>query len=459
MKIALIPIDNRPVCYNLAKEIAGIDGDLELLLPERSLLGGLTSYSDVDGIIEWAKNIGKVDALIVSLDTIAYGGLISSRRSNDSYEEIEKRLIKFKKIFEKKTKVYAVSSIMRISNNNYNEEEKEYWNLYGEKIFNYSYNFHKNLNDETDVPKEIIDDYLATRYRNLQVNKLYIKWFKEGFFDTLVFSKDDCAQYGLNIMESELLEKLLKENDNKNSTALIKTGADEIPLSLISRALCDYRGVRPKIFLNFLSPQDKDLISHYEDVSIEKCIKGQIELANCKVSYAENSDLIMIINNFESWQGEIVMGVDTKSYTKEIKYPEKPYMIADVRFANGSDKKFVNKLLKHKPDKYFYGYSGWNTSANTVGTLICTALVKLFATDYNHENFKKAQLIRFLDDWAYQAEVRQTLKKQSERPNIKNLQKYMLPYEKKLKKYLGTDGNVKYKFPWKRYFEVEVVIK
>ena len=36
MKIAMIPIDNRPVCYALPREIAKIDADLEFLLPEKS---------------------------------------------------------------------------------------------------------------------------------------------------------------------------------------------------------------------------------------------------------------------------------------------------------------------------------------------------------------------------------------------------------------------------------------
>ena len=36
---------------------------------------------------------------------------------------------------EKHSQIYAFSSIMRISNNNINQEEKEYWNKYGKKIF------------------------------------------------------------------------------------------------------------------------------------------------------------------------------------------------------------------------------------------------------------------------------------------------------------------------------------
>ena len=38
----------------------------------------------------------------------------------------------------KNAAIYAFSSIMRISNNNCNEEEKSYWDKYGKKLFDYS---------------------------------------------------------------------------------------------------------------------------------------------------------------------------------------------------------------------------------------------------------------------------------------------------------------------------------
>lgn len=78
---------------------------------------------------------------------------------------------------------------MRISNNNVNEEEKEYWDKYGTKIFEYSYNFHKEGLDTSEVPPEILNDYLVTRRRNFKTNQNYLEWLKEGIFNTLVFSK------------------------------------------------------------------------------------------------------------------------------------------------------------------------------------------------------------------------------------------------------------------------------
>lgn len=475
MKLALIPIDNRPVCYSLVEEIANIDGTLEIFMPDKKLLGGLRSYADVDGISSWLKTLQDVDALVVSLDTIAYGGLISSRRCKNSIEEIKLRLENIKtECFDKfKGKIYAFSSIMRISNNNVNEEEKEYWDKYGTQIFDYSYRFHKEGVDDSDVPKEILTDYLATRQRNFQINKMYLEWLNEGIFNTLVFSKDDCAQYGLNVLESEILQRIIKD---KNLSALIKTGADEIPLTLFARAINNYHSEAPKISVKFLAPDSKYLISNYEDISIEKSVQSQIDLSGCKYTSENDADLTLIVNNFEENQGEIVMGVKTKNFADKLELPKSRYMIADVRFANGADNKFAAKLLK-KLEKYdfekFYGYSAWNTSANTLGSLVCAAVVKFYAKNFNDEAFKKLQMIRFLDDWAYQANIRQILKKEQEinmgkgkrkkgkdfRPDVRKLKSLILPYEKKLAKIFKINLQIKYKFPWKRFFEIEVVIK
>ena len=75
--------------YTCAKKIASIDNNLRLLLPPRGLLGDLTKTADTDGIIQWLKTVTQVDKVIVSLDTIAYGGLIPSRRSTDGFEAIK----------------------------------------------------------------------------------------------------------------------------------------------------------------------------------------------------------------------------------------------------------------------------------------------------------------------------------------------------------------------------------
>ncbi len=443
MNIAFIPIDNRPVCYSLPEQIAKISSNINLLLPNRKVLGDLINISDTTKILKWLDSLQNIDAIVMCLDTIAYGGLIPSRRSKDSFEEITKRINVLKNILiSKKIKAYAFSSIMRISNNNINEEEKDYWNLWGKKIFEYSYNYHKTGNENTEIPQDILNDYLNTRKRNFEINKIYLEWQKEGLFNTLVFSKDDCAEFGLNVIEAQELESL---------GGFIKTGADEIPMTLLARAVNDYKKQNIKITPIFLEPNQKHLISNYEDVSIEKSVIGQIELSGCKISDEKNADSLLYVNNFEEHQGEIVMKIPTKPFSKEWKIPEKPYMIADVRYANGSDNTFVERLLEKGFDKSFYGYSAWNTSANTLGSLICASVFKTLPnTDI--EEFKKLQIIRFLDDWAYQANVRQKL----EKPDSEKCKILMEPFEEEIFKIFDVRYDISYSFPWNRLFEVEI---
>ena len=512
MNIAFIPIDNRPVCYTLPQQICAIDSKINLFMPERKFLGSLTKYADVEAIFEWLENLPELDAIVMCLDTVAYGGLISSRRCPDTFDEIKTRVEKLKAILEKKNaKIYAFSSIMRISNNNVNEEEKEYWNKCGKKIFEYSFNSCKNGKMvQTDVPQEILDDYLATRKRNFEINKLFLEYQKQGLFETLVFSKDDCAEFGFNVKEAQELENL---------GGFVKTGADEIPLTLLARAVVETASrsdllIRHetdidakmsnfpsiKIAPIFLAPEYKNLISNYEDVSIEKSVKGQIELAGCEVCEPDEADILLYVNNFEEHQGEIVMKVPTKPFSGTWQKPEKPYMIADVRYANGADNAFVEQVFKTGLDENFLGYSAWNTSANSLGSLICGAVVTMeaarqlrseaaklinpvnscnerehivgWAYQPNNETksvsssdweislykaFSLLQLTRLLDDWAYQANVRQQLTS----PNEKLVKELMKPFEQKVFELLNINPdeyNITYKFPWNRLFEVEVCI-
>ena len=553
MNIAFIPIDNRPVCYTLPQQICAIDSEIDLLMPERKFLGSLTKYADVEAIFKWLEHLPKIDAIVMCLDTVAYGGLISSRRCPDTFDEIKTRVEKLKAILEKKNaKIYAFSSIMRISNNNVNEEEKEYWNKWGKKIFEYSFNSCKNGKMvQTDVPQEILNDYLTTRKRNFEINKLFLEYQKQGLFETLVFSKDDCAEFGFNVKESQELESL---------GGFVKTGADEIPLTLLARAVskaaskaarCNLDAKMPrgkeasyqhcnlpkipsiKIAPIFLAPEYKDLISNYEDVSIEKSVKGQIELAGCEVCEPDEADILLYVNNFEEHQGEIVMKVPTKPFSGTWQKPEKPFIIADVRYANGADNAFVEQVFKTGLGENFLGYSAWNTSANSLGSLICGAVVTAVAanvvdaktqrckeaksvsiivhedsSNFRHserqrknladtnstqlqetqnnlteldqasmplgllasntmpssdwqtnlyKNFSLLQLTRFLDDWAYQANVRQQLAS----PDEKQVKELMKPFEQRIFEVLKIkpdEYNITYKFPWNRLFEVEVCI-
>jgi hypothetical protein len=314
-------------------------------------------------------------------------------------------------------------------------------------------------NIDNDIPKEILDDYISTRKRNFDINKIYLSWVQEGFFDTLIFSKDDCAEFGLNVKEADELSEIIQKNNIKQAN--IKTGADEIPLALITRALnCEYK---LKINPVFIEPDSINLVSKYEDLTVKNCVLSQIELANC-VLESKNPDLTLIVNNFIKEQGDWVLGDRINLLEKTIEFPVTPYFIADINNANGADKKLIRKIFNQKTDN-FYGYSGYNTSANTLGCAIAVAVVKFISQmnkTYNDSAFKKLQLIRFLDDWGYQTISRKP---------VKDAGSNCMLALKKEKEELCENSKIicdflDYKFceiecslPWNRSFEIRIKVR
>ena len=62
-----------------------------------------------------------------------------------------------------------------------------------------------------------------------------------------------------------------------------------------------------KIDVIFSHPESKNLISRYEDISIEKCVLAQINLGvkNAEITNI-NPDITLFVNNFQNLQGELV---------------------------------------------------------------------------------------------------------------------------------------------------------
>ena len=462
-KIAMIPIDNRPVCYQLPKMIAAIDKDVELVLPPRNLLGGLKTSSDIVSLFDWLRKLEGVENLVIALDTIAYGGLVNSRRCPEPFEDILARVNTFLDIVKKKNlKVYAFSSIMRISNNNINEEEKFYWDKYGKKLFDYSFNLHKaQITKENEahskytciertIPDEILYDYIKTRKRNYDINLYYFEKQKQGLFKKLIFSMDDCAKYGFNVKEAHCI---------KLKGGIVKTGADEIPLTLMTNALYGDEAKRPKIYIDYANPATFHKISKYEDISVRECCMQQIRTAGAIVAEKEaDADIIMHVNNFEQEQGDLMLGSAAKSNAKKMTYI-KPYFVADIVNANGADNNFISKNTDMFNSLLFLGYGGWNTTGNTLGSVISTAVTKYMAGSYSEKAFRNLQIVRLLDDWAYQANVRKKLKDEVKKSEQLYLNMEMEPYVEKIKKLFHYNGDFAFSYPWDRFFEIEITLK
>ena len=232
-------------------------------------------------------------------------------------------------------------------------------------------------------------------------------------------------------------------------------------LGLISRVLT--KDFRFEINPVFVEENSIGLISKYEDITIKNCMLGQAALAGCNIN---PNGTTFLINNFKTEQGDLVLGDVINAIDKEIEFPKNNFFVADINNANGADCEFIKQLFKRK-NSNFFGYCGYNTSANTIGCSLLCAIVKAKAisnNSYNEEFFKKVQFTRFLDDWGYQAKVRKYVRENANNPEEYNLrlkekENELNNLSKEISKFLNYAPNkTEYSLPWERSFEIRISI-
>lgn len=515
MKAIMVPLDNRPVTYLLPRLVARIAG-VQATLPPRHLMGTLQRPSNVNSLSDWldgALQSERPDALLVCLDSLLYGGLIPSRRTEDTIQDVQQRgdaIPRWKKANSSLKSVLAQSSIMRISDNYDNTEEKEYWNRFGREIFAWSELLHKVQRGdsiasaslklaESRIAQDIRDDYMKTRLRNFQINRKLIGYVKSGALDFLALSQDDSGEFGLNIVERDkLIAQAQTERVDKKVMAY--AGADEVLLTLFSRWLISQTGgaasrgvagshagtgshgvasaiVSPRARLIFTPSLGESIPSRYEGQTIGESARNQARAAGIEiVGNSEPADFAIMMHTSGDRQGDHVWlsgqpdlrELNTRTAVEEtmkvLEASDVPCVLLDVAYANGSDPLLVSSLFEEtKSVEKLWGYAGWNTTGNTIGSGLSMAVARWFAgrnnqaIEMSERALKQCLFVRFADDWAYQTQIRKQLSGPVQ-PN--ELAQLMTPHFNTIGKALKYQPDfLKLGLPWQRTFEVEVDVE
>jgi hypothetical protein len=290
---------------------------------------------------------------------------------------------------------------------------------------------------------------------------LWLDSLHKKSFNYLIFSSDDSSKYGLNVVESEYLDKEIKKH-HFESIAKVISGTDEIPLVLLTKAQIEITKLKPKISINFTDIDGANQIARYESNTIKFSVLNQLEVLNIEITEPDKSDISLIVHLSGSGQGDHIFNIkpgDTKKSAEKIinflKTSEKPFIITDLAHANGADPILINSLINSEINwDQCYGYSGWNTCSNTIGSALSIGINRWIAEKkniFNKTAFKKCLITRFLDDYAYQTEIRGLKKSEKE---INDLMK---EYVQKFSTMLGLDNiSTECSLPWKRSFEIEI---
>ena len=446
--IVFIPHDNRPISdVETADTIRQLG--YKVVVPPDELLGSKSNLGDSDKLWQWLednttvphkkdkkppyKPLPGIKAVVLSGDAMIYGSLVGSRKHHFTQQKLLERVKKFQEFKDSHPKVpmYVFSSIMRTPRTGEasGSEEPGYYFSYGTDIFRYT-----ALKDKEEVegltkrekkemkflteflPQEAIDDWLSRRSKNLAVNKAMIDLAKEGTFSYFCLGRDDNAPYSQTHRESRWLNDYGRELGKTRFNNM--AGIDEFGMLLLTRAVNDLEAVMPFVYVRYNMGEGARVVPSYSDEAIDKTIRSHVIMAGgVYVTTPARADLVLLVNtnpNGETYEANDAGNTEKSRFStryfmnmlEEELAEGRPVGIADIAYANGSD----NALMAALRDKdllfRLQAYSGWNTPTNSTGFVLGQGMLVPRMSD---ESRKRLLYTRYLDDWGYQANVRQNL--------------------------------------------------
>lgn len=499
--IIFVPHDNRPISF---KQTADNIRDLgyEVLTPPEELLGNRENpYAKPEELSKWViENAKKADAAVISSDSMVYGSLVASRKHNLSEDVVLARVHNFEKIHQANPnmKLYVFGSIMRTPQTSEasGSEDANYYAQYGTDIARYTalndkleqdgltHKERKQLQQyEQKIPKAALDNWLSRRQGNFLVSKNLIDLARNDVITYLALGCDDNAKYSQTNKERRALDNYGSDLGELKYQSV--AGIDEIGYVLLTRAVNNLQGDIPFVSVHYAKGTGENTIPAYSNELIKNSIATHIKMAGgMKVNSDKRADLVFMVNtNFDGTTGaandlnnvyipnENI--IDFVNMVDEAVQANKKVGIGDITFGNGSDNALMFSLYgKNLLDK-LNAYSGWNTPTNSTGY----ALAMGMGANYTDRvGILKMLEVRYLDDWLYQANIRQAvanrLNSMPGEGDYGNTKTRTLPAEKlateALQKMIADYGLEKFegqsyvadaqiRFPWQRMFEADIV--
>lgn len=522
--IMFIPHDNRPISF---KQTADNIRDLgyEVLTPPEELLGDRQNpQGHPDELAHWARdNAKKADAAVLSADSLVYGSLVSSRKHDIPQDAAVERARSISKIHEANPnmKLYVFASIMRTPQTGAasGSEDADYYAKYGTDIARYTalldkaqqadyamgqdYPYTQPMEAKStkglsrrdkkqleayrqNIPQAALDDWYKRRNVNFMVSHELIDLAAKGDISFLALGCDDNAKYSQTNMERRALDRYGSSLTEQKYQSV--AGIDEIAYVLLTRAVNNIEGDIPFVSVHYANGMGADTIPAYSNEPIKKSIAAHIKMAGgMQIPNDKRADLVFMVNTrydgttgaanepdnvFSPNQPNENIAAFTAMVEKAIDEGKK-VGIGDITFGNGSDNSLMFNLYRHQLLDKLNSYSGWNTPTNSTGY----ALAMGMGANYTDRiGILKMLEVRYLDDWLYQANIRQhianllptlpgegdygdtkTRTKEAETLATKDLQKMIADYS--LADFEGQSyvKDAQLRFPWQRMFEADIV--
>lgn len=422
-RVLLVPLDDRPPCLQFPSLLAAI-ADTAVVAPPIAQLGRFTTPGDADGIAAWldGQDPSGLDAAVVSLDMLAYGGLVASRVHTVSEPAARRRLDALARLRRRRPDlpIYGSSVIMRLAPtaDGHNEAWRAAlarWAAIAPAAAADPDAAAEMRRLETVIPASALADYRQARARNLAINLAAVELVRQGILDFLILSQDDAKPQGVHVADRE---RLLGERraSRLESRIAVQPGADEVSMLLLARALSRRFHAAPRVSVEYVRSSAAGRVMPYEDRQLADTVRAHIAAAGARLARGRG-DLHLIVYASRHEGRAASEAVDRVDRALD---GSARVIVADIDSrgdVQGGDPLFTESLVKRGLFLPLAGYASWNTAGNTLGTALPHGLLFWLAAEHlakgdsaRAARIARAQatflLHRLVDDYAYHSIVR-----------------------------------------------------
>ncbi|WP_130178707.1 DUF4127 family protein [Cryobacterium sp. SO1] len=384
--IALIPLDERPVCTSLPASIARISG-LTCLVPPAELLPRIREPGDTVLLSTWLSQARRTAShAVVSLEGLGFGGLIPSRIGTETSHEVAAR---WNALRMPGCAVFGSVLVPRTPDSSDAMEEPDYWNPHGPALHRLSAALSTGVGvDEARaaLPEAVRIDWISRRLRQQALALYSLELAADTTISRLVVGIDDAAEESLSACDQRALLDWVDRRELGRRVS-VQPGADEIGAVLVARASLEVHAVRaPRIGIACSNLQALDRVAPYESSPVRETIRRQVEAAGGQAIFPDagttDVDAIMVIHPPELTRGVVSDWAVAPNNDLDPEQADSTVTdvidalarteivgVADVGRPNGADPLLVAALDAADAWRALCGFAAWNTAGNTVGTV------------------------------------------------------------------------------------------
>lgn len=421
LTVGYLPLDNRPV-NDLRPVYQAESVGWEILMPEESLYAtrldgqdpnpnGLTC-GDREGLLAWLKeNESKCDVLIISLDQLLSGGLVSSRWLNNTDLEWEYAAIDYLAELSERKPVYVFDTVMRLASTlgygGLNWTEYSLFRQYGAAarqelsgealtieniIAGYPYG-ENGSQIVTSLSEEQVSAYLDARARKLRLGDRLLQ--KSDHFRYCIIGVDDSIPHtSIQTNEIAYLNSRLGEN------AALFCGTDELGMMALARAYGDLCPEKLRLSVRYFGAQADGSADSFDTATLRESVEQHIAALGAELVESDGNAEVLVLT-----RGYTQEDLDSYLLAWQENMDAGRYSIVLGASGNGNHRQAVVDAMALS---YLLGYSDWGTTGNTVGIGLSMGTMRWYRMCYEtglaeaeNEAFAKELVFAFVKDEAY----------------------------------------------------------